>query len=130
MKAQTLGLGDAVQWLGWLDKPALLRAYHEADVMLNPSLGEGMPNTVLEAMACALPVIASRVTGNDELVKHGETGLLFDLTDPGALGKAILQLANEPAQRLAMGARAREIVCADYSWGSTAAQYAALFQRN
>ncbi len=130
MKAQTLGLGDAVQWLGWLDKPALLRAYHEADVMLNPSFGEGMPNTVLEAMACALPVIASRVTGNDELVKHGETGLLFDLADPGALGRAILQLANEPARRLAMGVRAREIVCADYSWGSTAAQYAALFQRN
>jgi glycosyltransferase involved in cell wall biosynthesis len=108
----------------------LLEAYRSSDVVLNPSLGEGMPNTVLEAMACGVAVIASRVNGNDELVAHGETGLLFDLADADALGAAIANLASDDESCRTMGARAREVACAQYSWDATAAQYAALFQRD
>jgi len=128
--AHALAISDVVSWRGWLDKATLLEAYRSSDVVLNPSLGEGMPNTVLEAMACGVAVIASRVNGNDELVAHGETGLLFDLADADALGAAIANLASDDESCRTMGARAREVACAQYSWDATAAQYAALFQRD
>lgn len=126
---QELGVSDRVTWKGWLDKPALRDAYRGADVFLNPSLSEGMPNTVLEAMACGLPVIASRIMGNEDLVVHGATGILFDLTRPAELVSAILALADDSDRRVSMGARARAMVCGQYTWGATAAQYAALFSR-
>jgi glycosyltransferase involved in cell wall biosynthesis len=127
--ARDLGIADHVQWTGWLDKEGIREAYRAADVFVNPSLFEGMPNTVLEAMACGLPVIASRVMGNDEVVEHGDTGILFDLTEPDALARAIADLATSPARRSAMGIRARLVACSRYSWEATARQYADLFSR-
>jgi glycosyltransferase involved in cell wall biosynthesis len=125
--AEALAIANVVRWNGWLDKTALLAAYRHADIVLNPSFGEGMPNTVLEAMSCGIAVIASRVNGNDELVRHGETGLLFDINDASALGAAMIELAEAPRLRQQMGERARNIARARYSWDATAAQYAALF---
>lgn len=124
-----LGVSDRVTWKGWLDKPALREAYRGADVFLNPSLSEGMPNTVLEAMACGLPVIASRITGNEDLVSDGITGILFDLARPSDLVAAITALADDASRRTSMGAHARAMVCERYTWDATAAQYAALFSR-
>ncbi len=127
--AQTLGVADRVDWRGWLDKAALREQYQRADVFLNPSLYEGMPNTVLEAMACGLPVIASRVIGNDEVVEHEATGLLFDLDRPSDLATAMAELANGPARRASMGTQARRSACEKFSWDSTATRYAQLFER-
>jgi glycosyltransferase involved in cell wall biosynthesis len=125
--ARTLGVANAVTWPGWLDKPALRDAYRSADVFLNPSLYEGMPNTVLEAMACGLPVIASRVMGNDELVDGSGAGVLFDLACPDRLAAAIEELAGSAERRAALGRLARRFVSRDYSWDASAARYAALF---
>lgn len=128
--AHKLGIADRISWQGWLDKPVLREAYRQADVFLNPSLYEGMPNTVLEAMACGLPVIASRVMGNLDLVADGITGLLFDLDKPGDFTAAMVMLADDAARRARMGVRAIEAVRARYTWDATAAQYAALFRRD
>jgi glycosyltransferase involved in cell wall biosynthesis len=127
--AQGLGIANLVEWCGWLDKPGLRDAYQCAQVFLNPSLYEGMPNTVLEAMACGLPVIASRVIGNDEVVEHDATGLLFDLDRPDDLAAAMSELANAPARRASMGKLARQRACDNYSWDTTAARYAQLLVR-
>ena len=127
--ARTLGIEHRVRWTGWLDKEGTRNAYRDADIFINPSLGEGMPNAVLEAMACGLPVIASRVVGNDEVVRHGETGLLFALGDSDGLASAIGELADAPERRGAMARQARRIASEYYSWDATAAQYAALFSR-
>ncbi|MEO6297205.1 MAG: glycosyltransferase family 4 protein [Dokdonella sp.] len=127
--SRSLGIEGMIEWPGWLDKNGLRDAYRSADVFLNPSLYEGMPNTVLEAMACSLPVIASRVIGNDELVRHNESGLLFDLAKPDALAAAMVELAAQPERRAHMGDAARAIASANYSWDATAAQYAHLFSR-
>ncbi len=68
------GLGHRIRIAGWRpDVPELLKA---ADLLVLPSLWEGMPNIVLEAMAAGLPVVVSRVEGTDELIRDGETGLL------------------------------------------------------
>jgi len=126
---ENLRLQDRVSLLGWLSRDQLLQCYRRADCLVNPSIGEGLPNVVLEAMACALPVIASRVAGNDTLVKHRETGLLFDVKRPGELGECILWMAADPTARRQMGLRARADATANYSWTSVATRYAALFEQ-
>lgn len=129
--ARKRGVSDALAWPGWLDKTGLLDAYRNADVFLNPSLYEGMPNTVLEAMACGLPVIASRVMGNEDLVADGTTGRLYDLDRREQLADAMVALAElSAANRAGMGAQGREVACQRYAWDVTAAQYARLFERD
>ena len=126
--ARTLATpAGAVEFPGWLDKAALREAYRNADIFVNPSLYEGMPNTVLEAMATGLPVVASNVPGNDELVRPHATGLLFELDRPEQLSAHIQTLAENAPLRLALGGHARRVVGESYSWSTTAARYADFF---
>jgi L-malate glycosyltransferase len=108
-QAERLGLGDGVRWLG--ERPALPYIAN-ADVLVQPSLSEGMPNVVLEAMALGVPVVASSVGGTTELIANGETGLLVPAADAGALAEAISRLLEDrtTARRLAEAGqrRARE----------------------
>lgn len=129
LQARQLGIEDAVTWHGWLNKPAMAQAYRQADVFVNPSLYEGMPNTVLEAMASGLPVIASDVPGNDELVDDGRTGLLFPLGDADQLSSKLVRLAEDDRLRMDCGRAGRGRVVAGYSWDTVALRYAAYFSR-
>ena len=88
-----------------------------------------MPNAVLEAMASGLPIIASRIAGNEELVVDGETGLLFPGEDLEALCMALRQLLTDASQRQGMGNASRQRVEALYSWESTAQQYTLLLEQ-
>jgi sugar transferase (PEP-CTERM/EpsH1 system associated) len=94
-------------WLAGVreDVPSILRGL---DAFALPSRVEGISNTILEAMACRLPIIATRVGGNPELIEDGATGRLVPPGDPSALGAALLELFNAPmvARRLAEAARA------------------------
>ena len=106
-RVQALGLGNRVVFLGYRsDIPELLAC---CDLFVLPSLYEGLPLSVLEAMAAGKPVIASAVGGTDEAVIPGETGLLVPPADPIALATAIRTLLDDPplAQRLALNGRAR-----------------------
>lgn len=99
-----LGLGISVVFAGFRS-PA--DAYVTAcDVLVQPSLTEGMPNAVLEAMAAGRPVIASRVGGVPELVVDGETGLLVPPAEPDALARAIVVLLDDPDLGARLGAAA------------------------
>lgn len=82
-------------WLGGLDAFAL------------PSVSEGCPNILMEAMACGLPCVAARVGACPELVEHGVSGLLVPWADSAALAEALARLIDDPAAAAAMGARAR-----------------------
>jgi glycogen synthase len=128
--ARRLGIEDRIRWLGWLDKPDLLAAYQRADVFVNPSHYEGMPNTVLEAMACALPVLASRIGGNTELVRHECTGLLFDLVAREQMTESLVRLAQDPRLRRSLGCSGREFVAREFSWQHVAGEYARLLCRS
>ncbi|HTK40123.1 MAG TPA: glycosyltransferase family 4 protein [Gemmatimonadales bacterium] len=106
-QAQSLGVSDRVSFLGHRrDVPALLAS---ADVFAFPSLFEGLPLSVLEAMAAAKPVVASRVGGTDEAVVDGVTGILVPPSDPAALAQAIRTVLADPqlAARLGGAGRAR-----------------------
>lgn len=128
-RVELLGLVDSVTWHGWIAKPELVALYQNADCFVNPSLYEGLPNTVTEAMACGLPVVASQVIGNDALVIHGRTGLLFSLAEPQQLGNALENLIRDRATAQRMGAEGRAQVMEHYSWEAAAAAYLRLLSK-
>ena len=127
--AKELGLGDRVHFLGWQSRQQLMKCYGQANIFLFPSRHEGMPNALLEAMASGLPVIASCIAGNEELVVDGETGYLVPSEDMEALQAALKKLLSEPESRQQMGNASRQHVEANYSWESTAQQYALLLEK-
>lgn len=101
--------GAAVEVRPYVDDPVALRGlYNQADLVVCPSLWDGMPNTVLEAMACGRPVLATRVGGIGDLVTHGESGWLLDPWDLDALGDhldEVLALPVEDRRRVGEAAR-------------------------
>ncbi len=100
-----LGLRDQVAVVGWLDEP--LKAYAAADMVLLPSLFEGLPRVLIEAQAAALPTVASDVKGNREVVT-AETGFLCPPHDPQAFADKLAQLVDDPLQRARLGRAARQ----------------------
>ena len=108
------GLGDVVTFAGRLDELATLRAIAGAELLVLPSFMEGLPVVLMEAMALGVPVIASRVAGIPELVRDGESGLLFDPTDWSALAIAIGRLLDDRSLRERLAAAGRARVAAEF----------------
>ncbi len=104
---QTQKLTRHVQFCG--DQPHNAGLYHDLDIYLQPSLSEGCSITLLEAMGCAIPVIATDQNGPSELIESGKTGLLVPVNDSQALQTAICELLEHPekARQLASAARYR-----------------------
>ncbi len=104
-RVSALGLDNCVHLLGFrTDVSALLPLF---DVYVLPSKMEGVSLTLLEAMAAGLPVVATRVGGNPEVVIEGQTGLLVEASQPAALAAALTALLEHPDSSAAMGARGR-----------------------
>jgi glycosyltransferase involved in cell wall biosynthesis len=103
--ARSLGVAENVEFLGEIkDIPTLLR---QASLLVLPSLTEGMPLTILEAMACGLPVIATRVGGIPEAVADGATGLLVSPGELQHLADALLRIHHKPDLGRQMGQAGR-----------------------
>jgi glycosyltransferase involved in cell wall biosynthesis len=85
-----------------------------------------MPNVILEAMACGLPVIATSIAGNEELVIHGETGLLVPTEDSINLMEVLSELLSDPELCKQMGAAGRKRVEEHFTWSGVAQQYVEL----
>ena len=126
-QATRLGLAPRVHWHGWLAKADLRTVYRSAHVLLNPSSYEGMPNTVLEAMSCGLPVIASNVAGNDAVVIDGKTGVLSPLEGSAEWVDSLRKLCGEPTIAAHYGATGRQKVTHSHSWFGTAQVYGRFF---
>lgn len=103
--AATLGISDRVHWLGSVRDPALLM--QACDMFLLASVGEAFGNVLLEAMACGVPVVASRSGGIGEVVEDGATGRLVPPRDPMTFAHAVEELAASPGTRQEMGWRGR-----------------------
>jgi glycosyltransferase involved in cell wall biosynthesis len=105
--------------------PAL---YQSAHCVVNPSHYEGMPNVVLEAMACGVPVIVSDVAGNRDVVDEGVNGWIVEHDSRDALVDAMARALRDPDGLAAMGGRARRIVAERYSWDATTSRFIGLLQ--
>jgi len=117
--------------LAWLpgerkDIPDVMRGL---DCFVLPSLGEGISNTILEAMASGLPVIATAVGGNPELVDDARTGHLVPAADPGAIARAIIALALTPEKARAMGNAGRKRIEAQFSITAMIDSYQQIYDR-
>jgi glycosyltransferase involved in cell wall biosynthesis len=127
--AQELGIEERVIFLGWQSRQQLIANYKQSNVFLFPSRHEGMPNAVLEAMASELPVIATCISGNEELVTDGVTGCLVPSEDIEALQSALKKILSDSTLRQQMGIASRRRVEENYSWESTAQQYALYLEK-
>ena len=102
-----MGVSDHVHFLGWRDDiPEIMPVF---DVFVLPSLNEGMGRVLVEAMAAGRPVVASKVGGIVDIVKHGQNGLLVEPADVEGLGKAITELLENREGRVQMGNRGRQL---------------------
>ena len=113
-------LADQVTFHGHIAQSQLLEHYQATDILINPSFSESFGMSLVEAMACEKPVVATRVGGMQEIVQHGTTGLLVERNNATALAEAILQLLADHDKRAAMGKAGRKRVLELFAWNQVA----------
>jgi len=113
-QCRRLGISDRVRFLGRLDGPALIGRYRKSYALVQPSTNDNLPNAILEAMACGLPVIASRIGGISSIIRCGINGDLVTPGDAGELAVAIEKLFSDPAKAADYGRVARMQVAAAF----------------
>jgi len=123
------GLTKQVRFMGWVDRTAIVDVYRQADLFVTATTWEGMPNTVLEGMACGLPVVATRASGLEELVHEGDNGYLVSINDSATLADRLARLINNPYERQRMGRESRKIAEQEFAWEFIAKQYVEIYQR-
>jgi len=128
--ARRLDLGDRVEWAGRQPGREVAAWMRSADFLVLPSLSEGRPNVVLEAMASGLAVVASRVGGVPHLIDDGRTGLIVEPGDVAGLAAAIARVGRDADLRSALGRQARRhIEDNDLTWDRTAEEFEVIFRR-
>ncbi len=110
-----LGIRDAVVFTGRLENERMAALYSQADLVLNPSLVDNMPISILEALASGVPVVSTDVGGIPDLVTHGRTAVLVSPRDPEAMARAALDLLSDPDHRAALVRAGLEHV-RDFTW--------------
>lgn len=123
----TLGISEQVEFAGHCRQVERLIA--DADFGVLPSSTEGLSNTLLECMACGLPMIASRVSGSEDLVRPGGNGWLFEPGDMGGLVRCLVEAASlSPQQRLQLGCESRATIERHASLDSVVERLVALYR--
>lgn len=113
--AAALNLSHRITVLDWVDTPTRADLLAKATIFALPSHDEGLPMSVLEAMAAGLPVVTTPVGGIPDLITSGQTGLLVPPGDPAALAKALAALLDDPAHRAQLGNAARRLIAQSYT---------------
>jgi len=124
--ARRLGVHDRIVWRDFAPDPR--DAYEAMDVFAMSSAYEGMPYTILEAMSMSLPVVATRIPGCAELVRHGVTGLLAEPGDPSDLAQRLVQVLRDPDRGRAMGVEGRRVVESRYTLDRFIARMQAVYE--
>lgn len=126
MQAETLGITKSTVFAGHVHNvPDHLR---KADLFVLPSIQEGLPNSLLEAMGCELPVVASRIGGVVDVVEDGKTGMLFEPGNVADLSSALKRLVEDVALRRKLGAEARKTITEKFSIDIVTDNYFKIYQ--
>ena len=122
----SLGLEDEVFFLGRLDRTEIVELYHSANAMLNPTRVDNMPNSLLEALACGLPVISTNVGGVPYIVEDEQTALLVAPDNEQEMAQAIVRLFEDADLRRQLSERGRREV-AQYAWAEVWPRWRAVY---
>ena len=114
-----------IHWLGFQSDPSL--CYRALDLLVIPSVNEGLSNVALEAMSSGVPVLANLGCGHEHIFTSGREGLIADLSHPGALASELSALLTTPERLVDFGEKARTRILGHFSLGSMADAYAALY---
>jgi len=122
-----LATEPGIAWLGHVED--VRTVWQQADIAVFPTTyGEGVPKAMIEAAACARPIVATDMPGCREVVRPDETGLLVPPHDITALADALRTLARDPVQRMAMGRAGRHLAECEFGEAAVARQTLALYQ--
>lgn len=125
--ARELGIASSVDFRGHVNQIADF--LHATDIFVLPSLQEGLPNSLLEAMACGLPVVATRIGGVTDIVKNGESGILVKPGDSKDLAQGILRLLKDDEFAAYIASNAYKTIKNSYSIDSIAPRYIELYKQ-
>ncbi|MBI4717665.1 MAG: glycosyltransferase family 4 protein [Planctomycetes bacterium] len=128
--AGSLGVSQHVTFTGAVGQDRIREFYEAADIFVLPSLAEGLPVVLMEAMAMELPVIATRIMGIPELVEQGVNGLLVTPGCAAPLAQAILELARGPQRRADLGRHGRRTIQERFDIAVTSAALAQVFREH
>ncbi|MCS7261426.1 MAG: glycosyltransferase, partial [Anaerolineae bacterium] len=123
------GLARRVRFCDWVPRERIADYYRRADIFATATTWEGMPNTVLEAMACGLPIVGTQVPGLQELVQDTVNGYLVPPRDPVALADALALLIDNGYERRRMGRQSRLMAERQFAWEYIAAQYVEVYHQ-
>lgn len=124
-QASALGVSDSIEWLGLLEETQPF--YRSLDIYVQPSFAEGLPNSVMEAMAEQKAVIASDIGGNNELVEHEVTGLRFKPGCAQSLGDMIIRLVDNVEMRNSLAESGRLLVVNRYEFDQVVSELVELY---
>jgi glycosyltransferase involved in cell wall biosynthesis len=123
----SLGLSSNVRFAG--QKSDMATVYAGIDILVLPSINEGMPMTLIEALAAGCPVVATAVGDVEKLIRDGETGLLVEPRNPDALSSAIAKLLSDPVLCLRFAEEGRKRVLAHFSARAMADEYREVYSK-
>lgn len=127
-RAAELGITANVEFAGWVEQAKLMAIYADTDLFVLPSLAEGIPMVLMEAMAMQIPCVAPNITGIPELIDDGVDGMLFIVADVQDIARKILTLLESPELGRRMGQQARARVIRDYDAARNTARFAAVLR--
>jgi len=127
-RAAELGIADRVRFVGKIAHDDVGWWMSAGDLFVLPSLSEGLPTVVCEAMNCGRPVVATAVDGTPEIVRDGETGILVPPSEPAALADALARILDDPDLARRMGEAALRIGQAEYTWAANARTMTGIYE--
>jgi len=120
---------ENVHFLGYLPHKETLEYLRGSDILVQPSRKEGISTTILESMSCKIPIIATKVGGNVELIENEKTGLLIDTENPKQIVSSITRLMNDKELCNQITQHAFEKYMKNYEWKKVGNKYLQLYQK-
>lgn len=117
LKEKAFRHGDSILFPGLLENSLLPKLLNQADVFIFPSITEGHPKALLEAMSCGLPCVVSNIDAHRQLIQDGENGLVCQHLDPADMAEKVLFVLQNPDKAHQMGVRARQKIMAQFEIG-------------
>ena len=115
-RVEKLDLKDKFIFTGFVDRENLIKLYQNATIFVLPSHYEGLPTTLLEAMSCELPVVATNIRGIVDTIENGKEGILIPTKSPSGMVSAISMLLDDDALRKKLGKAGRKTIEEGYTW--------------